>query len=295
MDSRSTASRPARRTPTHRLPRRGHEPAAARRTARAPASAAALDGRAQAVMPSRRRCSSRSSAPSSRGCPRGFALRPVVEHGAMRFEAHEGHGVSARVGHPLHVDGDHRPHARAMPILEVLGERVEPGSSSKVTWPRPWQPHDARRPLEGAEHDHDPAVLLQVGDCFTPEPVWSVGDTVRPEHSELAPVALGEQFTWPEASSGAVATKKTGWVTSHCASRSSIWSYVLPCPQCRAVSPKAVQPRCNPLRLMPLPRPDRQTGRHAEQATTTSRRPRASSSGSPASPPGRSRSTRPST
>jgi hypothetical protein len=53
------------------------------------------------------------------------------------------------------------------------------------------EPDDPRRPLEGAEHHDDAAVLAHVGDRLGAAPdVVEVGDTTRAEHAQRAARAL---------------------------------------------------------------------------------------------------------
>ena len=107
-------------------------------------------------------------------------------------QVHLRHGEAAAVRDPLDVDD----HDRALALLPVLGEgpaqlgelRVgaQHGAAATV------QPDDVGRPVERAEHQHDPPVLTQVGDRLGARPgVVQVGDLERAEHGERPGHALG--------------------------------------------------------------------------------------------------------
>jgi hypothetical protein len=52
-------------------------------------------------------------------------------------------------------------------------------------------PDDPRRSLEGAEHEHDPAVLTEMGDRLdTAAGPVEMGDAMRVDDRELTVVAL---------------------------------------------------------------------------------------------------------
>ena len=60
--------------------------------------------------------------------------------------------------------------------------------------------HDPGRPLEGAEHHYDAAVLPQVGDGLdTAASEVEVGDSARPDDGEGAVEAFGRQVEEPVA------------------------------------------------------------------------------------------------
>ncbi len=87
------------------------------------------------------------------------------------------------------------------------------------------QAHDPRFAVEGAKHHADAAVLLHVrhgrdaapGDVEVVK-VWSLSTRKVPI------VPLGERLTKPSPAMGAVATKKTGWASSHTALDASMLS-----------------------------------------------------------------------
>ena len=89
---------------------------------------------------------------------------------------------------------------------------------------------DARRPVEGAEHERDAAVLAEVGDGLgAAAGEVEVGDGVLVEHPE-AVVALRRQVDVTVVADGAVATKKMGCASTHAmrlaSSASSITAHV---------------------------------------------------------------------
>ena len=91
--------------------------------------------------------------------------------------------------------------------------------------PLPVQADDLRRPGEGAEHEHDASILLQVGHrLHTAADEVDVGDRARAKDAERARPPLGERLTWPSGPFGAVATKKSGCLPSQRWSERSIAS-----------------------------------------------------------------------
>ena len=70
---------------------------------------------------------------------------------------------------------------------------ANPSSPGRTTVALAVEPHDARRSLEGAEHEGDAAVLAEVGDGLDAAAGQvEVGDRRRPEDAERV-VALGRQ------------------------------------------------------------------------------------------------------
>ena len=73
-------------------------------------------------------------------------------------------------------------------------------SSRATTLAAPVNPDDSRRPFEGAEHEHDPAVLAEMGDRLdTTAGSVQVPDALRVDHGELAIVALWRAVHEPVA------------------------------------------------------------------------------------------------
>ena len=90
----------------------------------------------------------------------------MVQVVAAALELHDRDPVAARVRDPLDVDHDHRTGSRLG--REAPEELVESRLAEGDHLPGAEQPDDAGRPGEGAEHDHDAAVLLEVGDRLDP-------------------------------------------------------------------------------------------------------------------------------
>ena len=88
-------------------------------------------------------------------------------------------------------------------LLEAGLARLEHGAGSV-------EPHDSRRPVEGAEHHADPAVLAEVRDRLDAAAgEIEVGDMSRGSRIRKVSRPFGERLTSPSGASGAVATKKT--------------------------------------------------------------------------------------
>src|SRR4051812_3518225 len=111
---------------------------------------------------------------------RELAVRPAADH------LHERHVVAAGVGDALDVDAHDGTLRGGLPGLrEVIAARREDLTGAV-------QAQDARRAVEGAEHDHDAAVLAQVRDGLGAGPdVVEIGDLARAEHLEGPDRALG--------------------------------------------------------------------------------------------------------
>ena len=114
--------------------------------------------------------------------------RPGVLVRAQPLVAHERNAVTARIGHPLHVDHDDRPpRLGAVGLGEgtALEQLVEAGVAGGHHLTASVQPEDPRRPLEGAQHDHDAPVLAQVGDRLRAAADHvEVGDGALVEHPQ---------------------------------------------------------------------------------------------------------------
>ncbi len=117
----------------------------------------------QCAAPGAHRCSRRCAAPCSRQAPSALlgelALSPAARVRTLAGERHQRHAVAARVGDPLDVDADDRAallcqHVGAWKLERVAGQHLAVAVEAQ----------DPRRALKRAQHHHDPAVLLQVGD-----------------------------------------------------------------------------------------------------------------------------------
>src|SRR5277367_6775775 len=110
----------------------------------------------------------------------------------MTLQRHQGHAVAARVRHPPHGHDDDRADPYPRTSRETARERVEVRVVGQYDPARPVQAHDPRRAREGAEHDHDPAVLPEMCDGLDTTPrLVEKGHRARTENSELVAVALG--------------------------------------------------------------------------------------------------------
>src|SRR5271154_7197 len=117
---------------------------------------------------------------------------PLVHGRSMPLQGHQGHAVAARVRSPPHGDDDARADPYSCTALEIGGERLELRIVGQHDPARPVQAHDPRRAREGAEHDHDPAVLPEMCDGLDTTPrLVEKGHRARTENSELVAVALG--------------------------------------------------------------------------------------------------------
>src|ERR1700685_210278 len=102
------------------------------------------------------------------------------------------------------------------------------GSSASTTWPVP-----CRRTIRGGPAKAHSMITIRpfsrrCAMVSTPLPVWSRKATVRSSRTaNSSRLPLGEQFTEPCGSSGAVDTKNTGWSDIHADSVSTTPLYVL--------------------------------------------------------------------
>jgi hypothetical protein len=122
----------------------------------------------------------------------GLLLRGVRldEPRPLLHDPHLGDAVAARVGDPIGVDLDDRPHAGHR--REERKQFLEPRGAGEVGDAPAVHPHHTRRATEGAEHHHDAAVLLQVGDRLdTAAGDIEVGEAPITEDRQRAGQALG--------------------------------------------------------------------------------------------------------
>ncbi len=99
--------------------------------------------------------------------------------------------MAAGVGDTLSGDHDDRSGAfepvRGEPARQLLEAFVVTADNRVVAM----DPDDPRRSLEGAEHEHDPAVLTEMGDRLdTAAGPVEMGDAMRVDDRELTVVAL---------------------------------------------------------------------------------------------------------
>src|SRR5215217_4426979 len=108
----------------------------------------------------------------------------------MSLEAHERDAVTARIRDPCRLhDHDRAPGLVVLRPLEsmALEELFEPRIARRDDLAPSVDPHDARRPGERAEHDHDPSVLADVGDGLrSGADDVQVRDGSRPQHPQAA-------------------------------------------------------------------------------------------------------------
>ena len=110
----------------------------------------------------------------------------------MTLEGHQGHAVAARVRHPPHVHDDDRADPWPRTAGKAAGELVEFRVVGQHDPARPVQAHDPWRSREGAEHDHDPAVLPEMRDGLDTTPgLVEEGHRALVQNGELLAVALG--------------------------------------------------------------------------------------------------------
>ena len=151
-------------------------------------------GRAARRGCARRGCAAPPRRPRAPGCGASWPRERVVL--ALALEAHERHAVAARVADARRRR--RRPTERRASGIDGVVEAPAPSSSAKrgSSWQDDLaaavQAHDPRRPLEGAEHDADAAVLAQVRDRLGAAAVdVEVGDRVLVEDREGPDRPLG--------------------------------------------------------------------------------------------------------
>lgn len=99
-----------------------------------------------------------------------LALKVLEQGGPELLEIVEGHREAARGGGLVDVDADDAAAAEDSLDLVVGGEGVEGGGAALEDGPRAVEAHDARRALEGVEHDGHAPVLVQVADGLVAGP-----------------------------------------------------------------------------------------------------------------------------
>ena len=119
------------------------------------------------------------------------AIGPLIQGRTMRFEAHERHGVPARIRDPLRLHDDDGPHPDAASTGKVLGQRREVIISSSNHPSPSVNADDPRWSLEGTEHQYDPPVLPKMGDrLHAAAGLVQIGDMAFVEDHQLLTVAL---------------------------------------------------------------------------------------------------------
>jgi hypothetical protein len=106
--------------------------------------------------------------------------------------------VAARIRDPLYVTHDPRANAHPRRSGKVLGERGKLQRLSQHAAPASVESHDARRSHEGAEHEHDAAVLSEMSDGLDAAPgLIEKGHAARSTHYEFVTIALWRAVQTP--------------------------------------------------------------------------------------------------